>query len=60
MKVKEFIEKLSKYNPKADIGIVVNNSVHEFEICFGTSEGCTKENCDEVNLHVKGLNIDEK
>ena len=60
MKVKELLEKLSEYNLEADISIVLNNSARDFEICYGTSEGCTKENCDEVNLYVKGLNNDEK
>ena len=35
MKVKELIEKISKYNPEADFNIIVDSMPTEFEICFG-------------------------
>lgn len=53
MKVFELIDKLSRYNPKADINVVVNGYPKLFEICFGTSEGCTPETCDCVGLMVE-------
>ncbi|MGN0173975.1 MAG: hypothetical protein ACI39F_06000 [Acutalibacteraceae bacterium] len=52
MKVKEFIEKLNKYNKNADFNIVVNGCPKDFEICYGSSEGCTHANCDCVDLMV--------
>ena len=52
MKVKELIEKLNTYNPDATIEVVVNGYPEEFEICYGYSEGCTKESCENVSLHV--------
>lgn len=52
MKVYELIEKLNKYNPKADIGICVNGMPKEFEICYGTSEGCTPATCDSVDFMI--------
>ena len=52
MKVYELIEKLNKYNPKANICICVNGMPKEFEICYGTSEGCTPENCDSVDFMI--------
>ena len=52
MKVKELIEKLNTYNPDANIDVVVNGYPKEFEICYGCAEGCTKENCECVSLHV--------
>ena len=48
MKVYELIEKLNRYNPKADIKICVNGKPKEFEICYGDSDGCTPANCDSV------------
>lgn len=52
MKVKELIEKLNTYNPDATIGVVVNGYSKAFEICYGYSEGCTKEDCECVSLSV--------
>ena len=50
MKVKELIRKLVEYNQEADIRIIVNNSPRPFEISFGSSEGVTKEDCDNVSF----------
>lgn len=50
MKVFEFIEKLNRYNPNANIEVVVHGCPKPFEICYGTSEGCTPETCDYVCL----------
>ena len=55
MKVKEMIEKLSEYNPEATLCVLVHNYPIDFEICYGTSEGCTKENCDSVDIMVNGV-----
>lgn len=55
MKVKEMIEKLKEYNPEANFYVVVNSYPKEFEICYGTSEGCTKKNCDSVDIMVDGV-----
>jgi hypothetical protein len=52
MKVKELIKKLNEYNPEANFYVIVNSYPKDFEICFGTSEGCTKENCDSVDIMV--------
>lgn len=52
MKVSALIEKLGKYNPNAEIDIVVNGHSKEFEICYGGSEGCTPQSCDSVDFLV--------
>ena len=52
MKVKEIIEKLSKYNGEAEFNIVVKGIIEPFEICFGSSEGVTRLNCQCVDLMV--------
>lgn len=52
MKVKEMIEKLSEYNPEANFYVILNNYPIDFEICYGTSESCTKENCDSVDIMI--------
>ena len=60
MKVKEVIEKLKEYNPEAEFCIVCNNQDQEFEWLFGIDEGCKKENCQTVDLFVKGFNKKEQ
>lgn len=50
MKVKELIEKLKEFNPKADIDIIIDNMGYPFEIWYGTSEGVTKQNCESVSF----------
>ena len=52
MTVKEIIDKLSEYNLEAEINVVVDGFDRPFTICFGSSEGVTKANCDywqEIN-----------
>lgn len=56
MKVKEMIEKLSKYNGEADFGVVVKGRLEPFEVCYGGSEGCTPSNCDHVTIMVNAEN----
>lgn len=52
MTVKEIIDKLSKYNLEAEINVVVDGYVSPFTICFGSSDGVTKTNCETVDLMV--------
>ena len=52
MKVKEIIEKLSKYNGEAEFNVVVKGRVEPFEVCYGSSEGCTPLTCDCVDLFI--------
>ena len=50
MTVKELIEKLDGYNQQAEVKVVAHNTMSDFDITFGTSEGCEKETCDTVFL----------
>lgn len=52
MTVEKLIEKLEEYNPKAKIQTVVKNCPQPFEICFGSSEGVTEKNCEDVSLMI--------
>ena len=52
MTVKEIINKLSEYNPEAEINVVVDGYVKPYTICFGGAEGVTKANCEAVDLMV--------
>ena len=52
MKLKDFLDRLSRYNLEADVKVVVGSESKEFEICYGSSEGCTPENCDSIDLFV--------
>ena len=52
MTVKEIIDKLSQYKPEAKFNIVVDGFDRPFEICFGSSDGVTKANCETVDLMV--------
>lgn len=62
MTVKEIIDKLSEYNCEAKFNIVVDGFERPFAICFGCSEGCTKTNCETVDLTVDNINdkVDEQ
>jgi len=50
MTVKALIEKLANYNQTAEVKIVAYNKMSDFDITFGTSEGCEKDTCDTVFL----------
>lgn len=52
MTVKEMIDKLREYNLEAEINVVVDGFDRPFTICFGSSEGVTKANCETVDLMV--------
>lgn len=60
MNVKELIQKLQEYNPDALVDIVVHNRSQEFSICFGSSDGVTKEYCDSVSFYVDALCQNER
>jgi hypothetical protein len=55
MTVKELAEKLSEYNQTAEVKIVAHNTMSDFDITFGTSEGCEKDTCDTVFLDLKTI-----
>lgn len=48
MTVKELIEKLAEYNQNATVQVVAHSTMSAFDITYGTSEGCEKQNCDTV------------
>lgn len=50
MTVKALIEELTNYNQTAEVKIVAHNTMSDFDITFGTSEGCEKDTCDTVFL----------
>lgn len=55
MKVKEMIESLKDFNPDAEFGIVTRNifvPMEEKYYAWGTSEGCIKQNCENVCIYV--------
>lgn len=52
MKVKELIATLDKYNEEAGVNIIVNGCPMPFEICYGSSEGCTPKTCDCVDFMI--------
>lgn len=55
MTVKEIIDKLGEYNPEAFFNIVVNGLSRPFKVCYGSSEGVTKANCDVVDLMIDDI-----
>lgn len=54
MTVKELSEKLAEYNQNATVQVVAHSTMSDFDIIYGTSEGCEKPNCDTVffNSHL--------
>lgn len=56
MTVKEIIDKLGEYNPEAKFNVVIDGFNRPFTICFGSSEGVIKTNCETVDLMVGDIN----
>ncbi len=54
--VAELMEKLAAYNPTATIQVIANHLPQDFSLCYGSSEGCTKETCETVSLYIDHLN----
>lgn len=55
MTVRELIEELKAFNQDA-IVFIGNNIDNELDISWGGSEGCTKEDCEDVGFNIKGKN----
>ena len=55
MTVKDMIYKLSEYNPEAEFNVVIDGFDRPFTICFGSSEGVIKTNCETVDLMVGNI-----
>jgi hypothetical protein len=53
MKVKEMIDYLQQFNPEAQVFSQIEYSAFPPRFSWGTSEGCTKSNCDSVFIYVK-------
>ena len=56
MKLRDLLEQLHQYNQEADVAVIVHNKREEFSVSFGSSDGCTKETCDNVGFYVDYLN----
>lgn len=50
MTVKDLIVNLLDYDMSAEVKVVAHNTMRDFDITFGTSEGCEKYKCDTVFL----------
>ena len=59
MTVRELIEELKAFNQDA-IVFIGDNIDNELDISWGGSEGCTKEDCEDVGFNIKGKNNIEK
>lgn len=53
MTVRELIKELLDYNQDADV-YVGDNLYNTPELTYGSAEGCTKKNCEDVGIHIKG------
>lgn len=60
MKVENVIELLKDYDPTAEFNVIADCRVQEWSVCIGTSEGCTKDNCQEVSFVVESPNCQEQ
>jgi len=52
MKVSELISNLSKYNPDAEVSIVINNTNKDFTFSYDDDEGVTPQTCSSVSICV--------
>ena len=50
MTVKDLIVNLLDYDMEAEVKVVALNTMSDFDISYGTSEGCEKHKCDTVFL----------
>lgn len=55
MKVKELLEKLGEFNPKADVEVVAFCRRYAFSLSWGISEGVTKKTAESVSFYVDEL-----
>lgn len=60
MKVRELIEKLKEFNQEAEVDVIAHNRKYDFSLCWGGSEGCSKQNTDEASFYVDALCVGEK
>ena len=50
--VQELINILQEYNPDAEFKVIIDCYPKNYDISFGTSEGCIKANADQVMISV--------
>ena len=60
MTVKNLIIKLLEYNMDADVKVVAKNKEFDFSMSYGSSEGVTKKNADNVSFYVDELNTNDE
>jgi hypothetical protein len=59
-KLKDLIEQLRQYNQEAEVSVIAHNQREDFSLVFGSSEGVTKETCENVSFYVDKLNGDDE
>lgn len=52
MTVSDLIKKLLDFNQLADVKVVALHRTHEFSLSWGSSENCTKKDCDIVMFDI--------
>ena len=61
MKINELIDLLSRFNLKANISILIDNTPHKrFDVLWGDSDGSEMENCENVYVYLEDNNKKEK
>ena len=56
MKVKDLIEALKEYNPKANAKVLVGNKMFDFNIMFGGADGVTMDTAEDILIAPFGFN----
>jgi hypothetical protein len=59
MKNRDLIKKLLNYNLDAEINVIAHCKKHDFTITWGSAEGMTKGNAEDVSFYVDELCNDE-
>lgn len=59
LSVREVIRRLLEYNLDAGFEVISNNKVSDYEFAIGTSENCTRQNCESVSIYCKDSNNTE-
>lgn len=61
MKNKELIKNLLDYNMEAEVIVVTDNGKPcSFSLAYGSKEGVTKKDCEDISIYIDGLCTSEQ
>lgn len=55
MNVADLRDKLLRYNPEANVRVIVDNQSQPFSLTYGGGDGVRPENCESIGFYVDGM-----